>query len=311
VHRLKFWLIALASGLVSGGVLAESTALARVAVTIPSLSVQQAPMLAEEAKHDDPELRSRAFMVVDQLSGRVLLSRKANEVTPIASLTKLMTAMVVLDRQQSLKDIISIDDQDVDTLRHSRSRLSVGTRLTREEALRLALMSSENRAASALARHYPGGNRAFVKAMNAKARLLGLGNTYFAESTGLSAGNVSTARDLARMVLAASRYPLIREFSTGTEYTVDVANGSSREFRNTNGLVRDPDWQIGLSKTGYIKEAGRCLVMQAWLKGRPLLVVLLDSTGKYTRTADARRLRKWLAERPWDRSLARADHIKG
>lgn len=311
MRRLKFWLIALAGGVLGSVAHADQAALARISVTIPSLSTQQAPMLADEARHDDPELRSRAFMVVDQLTGRVLLSRNANEVVPIASLTKLMTAMVVLDRQQSLKETISVSYQDVDTLRHSRSRLPVGTTITREEALRLALMSSENRAASALARHYPGGSRAFVKAMNAKARLLGLGNTYFSESTGLSAGNVSTARDLSRMLMAASRYPLIREFSTGTDYTVDVANGSLREFRNTNGLVRDPDWRIGLSKTGYIREAGRCLMMQAWLKGRPLLVVLLDSTGKYTRTADAQRLRKWLAERKWDQTLARADRIKG
>lgn len=307
----KFWSIALVAGLFGSLTHAEPTALARIAVTIPTMSAQQTPMLADDARHDDPALRSRAFMVVDQLTGRVLLSRNANEVTPIASLTKLMTAMVVLDRQQSLKETVSITYQDVDTLRHSGSRLPVGSKLTREEALRLALMSSENRAASALARHYPGGTRAFVKAMNAKARLLGLGNTYFAESTGLSAGNVSTARDLSRLVMAASRYPLIREFSTGTEYTVDVANGRLREFRNTNGLVRDPEWRIGLSKTGYIREAGRCLVMQAWLEGRPLLVVLLDSTGKYTRTADARRLKKWLAERPWERMLVRADRTKG
>jgi len=311
VRRLKFWLIALVGGLAGSVVHAESAALARISVTIPSLSAQQTPMLADEARHDDPELRSRAFMVVDQLTGRVLLSRKANEVTPIASLTKLMTAMVVLDRQQSLKETIAINYQDVDTLRHSSSRLPVGSKITREEALRLALMASENRAASALARHYPGGTRAFVKAMNAKARLLGLGNTYFSESTGLSAGNVSTARDLSRLVMAASRYPLIREFSTGTDYTVDVANGSLREFRNTNGLVRDPDWRIGLSKTGYIKEAGRCLVMQAWIQGRPLLVVLLDSTGRYTRTADAQRLKKWLSERPWERMLAGSGRVKG
>jgi len=307
VRLVKFCSLVVVAGLMSGGLHAETSALARVAVTIPTMSAQQTPMLADEARHDDPELRSRAFMVVDQMTGRVLLSRKANEVTPIASITKLMTAIVVLDRGQSLKETISIGYQDVDTLRHSRSRLPVGTTITREEALHLALMSSENRAASALARHYPGGSRAFVKAMNAKARLLGLGNTYFAESTGLSAGNVSTARDLSRLVMAASRYPLIREFSTGTDYTVDVANGSLREFRNTNGLVRDPDWRIGLSKTGYIKEAGRCLVMQAWLEGRPLLVVLLDSTGKYTRTADAQRLKKWLAERPWERMLVRAE----
>ncbi len=279
---------------------AEPTALARVSVTIPPLALKRPAVLADEAREDSPELRSRSFIVADQFSGRVLLERNAGRVAPIASLTKLMTAMVVLDAHQSLKDELSVTYQDVDTLRHSRSRLSVGARLSREEMLRLALMSSENRAASSLARHYPGGMRAFVKAMNAKARALGLTRTHFVESTGLSAGNVSTARDLARLVQAASRYPLIREFSTEEAFAVDV-KGRQRQFRNTNGLVRDPHWEIGLSKTGYIKEAGRCLVMQAWLKGRPVLIVLLDSFGKYTRTADARRLRKWLATRPWER----------
>jgi len=295
---------------VSLSVQSEPTALARASVTIPALALKRPAVLADEAREDNPDLRSRAFIVVDQFSGRVLLERESTRVAPIASLTKLMTAMVVLDRQQSLKEELVVTSEDVDTLRHSRSRLSVGARLTREEMLRLALMSSENRAASALARNYPGGMRAFVKAMNAKAQTLGMSRSRFAESTGLSAGNVSTAGDLARMVQAASRYPLIREFSTEEAFAVDV-KGQQREFRNTNGLVRDPDWEIGLSKTGYIKEAGRCLVMQAWLQRRPVLIVLLDSFGKYTRTADARRLRKWLATRPWEREVLAAKASAG
>jgi len=292
----------LALALTSQWVQAEPTALARAAVTAPALALKRPAVLADEAREDNPDLRSRSFIIVDQFSGRVLLERDSTRVAPIASLTKLMTAMVVLDRQQSLKDELTVTSLDVDTLRHSRSRLPVGARLTREEMLRLALMSSENRAASALARSYPGGMRAFVNAMNAKARALGMTRTHYAESTGLSAGNVSTAGDLARLVQAASRYPLIREFSTEDAYAVDI-KGRQHEFHNTNGLVRDPDWEIGLSKTGYIKEAGRCLVMQAWLQGRPVLIVLLDSFGKYTRTADARRLRKWLATRPWERQV--------
>ncbi|MCB1959640.1 MAG: D-alanyl-D-alanine endopeptidase [Rhodocyclaceae bacterium] len=275
----------------------------QLAVANPSSAQARPALLAAEARADDPELRSEAFLIVDQRSGRVLLERNAARVAPIASLTKLMTAMVVLDSKQSLSETLQVSYQDVDTLRKSRSRLPVGARLSRQELLRLALMASENRAASALARNHPGGMRAFVQAMNAKARALGLQRTRFAESTGLSAGNVSTPRDLARLVQAAASYPLIRNFSTDSEHAVTI-NGRVREFRNTNNLVRDPQWDIGLSKTGYIKEAGRCLVMQAWVQERPLLIVLLDSFGRYTRTADARRLRNWLAEHPWKRALA-------
>ena len=299
--RLGIALIVLAG--LTGPVSAAGEALGPLAVAAPSAAQRRPALLADEARTDDPELRSEAFLIVDQRSGRVLLERNAGRVAPIASLTKLMTAMVVLDAGQSLKETLSVTYQDVDTLRNSRSRLPVGSKLSREEMLRLALMASENRAAAALARHYPGGTRAFVRAMNAKARALGLQRTRFAESTGLSAGNVSTARDLARLVQAAARYPLIRAFSTDDAHAVAV-KGRLREFRNTNALVRDPAWEIGVSKTGYIKEAGRCLVMQAWLQDRPLVIVLLDSFGRYTRTADARRLRDWLAERPWERALA-------
>jgi len=240
-----------------------------------------------------PDLRSAAFVLADQDTGRILLEQNADDVVPIASITKLMTAIVVLDAAQSLSEELSVNNDDIDRLRGSRSRLPVGSRLSREDMLRLALMSSENRAASALARHYRGGREAFVVAMNVKARLLGLDDTHFVDSTGLDARNVSSARDLVRLVSAAARYPLIREFSTTDAYAVKV-RGRERRFGNTNGLVRSPDWRIGVSKTGYIREAGRCLVMQAWMLGRPMIVVLLDSFGRYTRTADAKRIKQWL-----------------
>lgn len=244
-------------------------------------------------KDGNPVLSSAAFVVVHQKTGEVLAEKRAEQTTPIASITKLMTAMVVLDAAQSLSEVLTIDSGDIDTLKGTRSRLGVGTRLTREEMLRLALMSSENRASSALARHYPGGEAAFVFAMNIKARLIGLTDTRFADSTGLSPENVSSPRDLVKMVQAASTYPLIREFSTTQERYVEVGS-RTLHFINSNGLVRDPDWQVGLSKTGYIREAGRCLVMQTWVQGEPVIMVLMDSQGKYTRVADARRVRRWL-----------------
>lgn len=274
----------------------------RMSVTINPANVPRA-LLAGEARDDDPDLKSRAFLVIDQRSGEVLLERNAERVAPIASITKLMTAMVVLDGRQSHKEKVTVSKLDVDTLRHSSSRLPVGTRLNRGEMLRIMLMASENRAASALARNYPGGTRVFVKEMNRKARALGLRNTHFAESTGLSAGNVSSARDLARLATVAAKYPLIRTYSTEGSHAVNI-NGRARTFRNTNALVRDPEWEISLSKTGYIREAGRCLIMQTWLRARPVMVVLLDSFGRHTRTADARRLREWLASRPWDTLVA-------
>jgi len=241
----------------------------------------------------NPLLRSAAFLVVNGTTGVVILERKSDAVLPIASITKLMTAMVVLDAGQSLGEEIVVTADDIDTVKGTGSRLAMGTRLTREEMLQLALMSSENRAASALARHYPGGAGAFVEAMNVKARLIGLGETRFSDSTGLNPDNVSSPRDLVRMVTAAATYPLIREFSTTSERHVMI-RGRLHRFGNTNSLVRSPDWQIGLSKTGYIREAGRCLVMQAWLFEQPLIIVLMDSEGRYTRTADAVRIKKWL-----------------
>lgn len=240
-----------------------------------------------------PNLKSSAVLVKDQRTGEVLYEKRTGEVLPIASITKLMTAMVVLDARQSLREDLQIQDEDVDQLRHSRSRLPVGTRLSREEALVLALMSSENRAAHALGRNFPGGTDAFVAAMNGKARMLGLTGTRFEDATGLSGGNVASAQDLARLVEAAHRYPQIRDYTTRTEATLQ---GRRRliAFHNTNALVQNSRWNIGLSKTGFIEEAGKCLVMQAQLAGRPLVIVLLDSWGKYTRLGDAQRIKQWL-----------------
>jgi D-alanyl-D-alanine endopeptidase (penicillin-binding protein 7) len=214
-------------------------------------------------------------------------------VVPIASITKLMTAMVVLDSSPSLNTPITISDDDVDTLRGSRSRLRVGAVMSREFALLLALMSSENRAAHALARNYPGGMPAFLAAMNIKAQSLGMRDTHFEDPTGLTSSNVSTAYDLAKMVVAAHRYPLIREFSTTSEAKVDVG-GRELAYRNTNPLVKSASWEVGLSKTGYINEAGKCLVMQARLADKPVVIVLLDSTGKQTRVGDANRIKRWM-----------------
>jgi D-alanyl-D-alanine endopeptidase (penicillin-binding protein 7) len=238
-------------------------------------------------------IKSAAVAVFDQSTGDVLYEKNASAVVPIASITKLMTAMVALDVQPSLTETLVIGDADVDTIKGTHSRLSVGTQLSREEMLRLALMSSENRAASALSRYYPGGRDAFISAMNAKAKMLGLTETHFADATGLTPENVSSARDLVKMVNAAHQYPLIREFSTSEEYQVAV-RGRPQMFRNTNALVRNEGWNIGLSKTGYISEAGKCLVMQAWLDNKPTIIVLLDSWGKLTRIGDANRIKRWI-----------------
>ncbi|HEY1182312.1 MAG TPA: serine hydrolase [Rhodocyclaceae bacterium] len=238
-------------------------------------------------------LQSSAFLVQDQTTGSVLYEKNASAVVPIASITKLMTAMVSLDAQPNLHEVMTISEDDVDTLKGTRSRLKVGTQLTREEMMRLALMSSENRAASALSRYYPGGRPAFVAAMNRKAQSLGLVDTHFEDSTGLTSANVSSARDLVKMVAAAHQYPLIREFTTTAEYDV-IVDGRVQEFHNTNSLVRSANsgWDIGLSKTGFINEAGKCLVMQAWFNQKPMIIVLLDSWGKMTRIGDANRIKK-------------------
>ena len=241
------------------------------------------------------QLASSKALIINQNTGEIVYAKNTNQLAPIASITKLMTAMVMLDANQSLDDEIYVSEEDVDYLKGTRSRLTVGSGLSRSDMLQLALMSSENRAASALAHNFPGGRLAFVKAMNFKAHELGLKNTHFVDPTGLDSENVSTAEDLAKMVKAAFQYPEIRLATTSPSHEVYL---EGREypvnFVNTNGLVRGGEWKIGLSKTGFINEAGRCLVMQAIIAGEPMIIVLLDSNGKFTRIGDANRIRKWI-----------------
>ncbi|RKP50456.1 D-alanyl-D-alanine endopeptidase [Trinickia fusca] len=257
---------------------------------------------------DSPEgvaLRSNVAYVVDQNTSETLFDKNSHSVVPIASITKLMTAMVVLDSKLPLTDTIEVTDEDRDYEKNTGSRLSVGSVLSREDMLHIALMASENRAAAALSRYYPGGRPAFLAAMNAKAKELGMTDTHFENPTGLTSRNVSTARDLVKMVDAAYQYPMIRKFSTDRSY--EVATGKrSIAYNSTNALVRNPSWDIGLQKTGFINEAGECLVMQATINGRPVIMVLLDSTGKYSRFADATRLRAWL-DKGGDQRLTSAD----
>jgi serine-type D-Ala-D-Ala endopeptidase (penicillin-binding protein 7) len=241
------------------------------------------------------DLKSSVALVLDQDTNEVLLSKNAQAVLPIASITKLMTAVVVVEARQPLDELLTITADDIDTEKHSRSRLAPGTQLTRGEMLHLALMSSENRAANALGRNYPGGLEAFVAAMNAKASALGMSDTRYVEPTGLSSSNQSSAHDLALLVKHAHQHELIRDLSTSREYQVAVGR-RQLQFHTTNALVRNPLWEIGLQKTGYITEAGRCMVVQAQVAGRKLIMVLLDSTGKYSRVGDAERIRKWLAD---------------
>ncbi|MCQ9377595.1 D-alanyl-D-alanine endopeptidase [Methyloversatilis sp. XJ19-49] len=259
-------------------------------------SVAAAPRAPHEPDFDAlglPNVKSASVLVQDQISGEVLFERNSDAVVPIASITKLMTAMVALDARPALDEVLVVSEEDIDQLKGTRSRLAIGTRLTREEMLHLALMSSENRAASALSRHYPGGERAFIAAMNEKAIELGLADTRFFDSTGLDPHNVSSARDLAKMVAASSTYPLIREFSTTRDGSFAV-KGKTLHFNNTNALVSSSDWEIALQKTGFTNEAGKCLVMQAWLNQKPVVIVLLDSWGRLTRIGDANRIRRWV-----------------
>ena len=250
----------------------------------------------QAAATDQPQIRSNAVLVVDESSSAVLLARQADVVTPIASITKLMTALVVLDAHQPLDELLQITDADHEHGRGAFSRLAGGTWLSRGDLLHVALMSSENRAAHALGRNYPGGLPAFVAAMNARARALGMSHARFVDPTGLSSDNVASPADLAKLVVAASREPAIQQFSTDQLHSVRVGR-RQLEFRNTDLLVRNPAWNIVVQKTGYITEAGKCLVMKALIRGRAVVIVLLDSYGKYTRVADAQRIRKWLESR--------------
>jgi D-alanyl-D-alanine endopeptidase (penicillin-binding protein 7) len=241
-----------------------------------------------------PRLGSAIAVIYDEQGQRALYTKHADAVAPIASITKLMTAMVILDARLPLDEPISIEAEDRDHLKGTRSRMRNGMTLTRGELLKLALMASENRAAAALARTYPGGTQVVLAMMNAKARELGMDSTRFFDPTGLHSDNVSTAQDLVKMVMAAQNYELIRQYTTSQSHIVNVDGRRSLRFVNTNPLVRNASWEIGLSKTGYISEAGRCLVMQAKILQRPMVIVLLDSWGKRTRVGDAVRIRNWM-----------------
>ncbi|MDQ7744351.1 D-alanyl-D-alanine endopeptidase [Hydrogenophaga pseudoflava] len=251
---------------------------------------------------DPLDLNSSVALVVDQQTNEVLFSKNDSAVLPIASLTKLMTGLVVTDANLPLDEMVTITSDDVDTVKGSRSRLAVGTTLTRLELMHLALMSSENRAAHALGRTYPGGLDQFVRLMNAKARELGMRDTRYVEPTGLSSLNQSSARDLATLVSVAYQRPLLRSLSTSPSHQLELGH-RTLEFRNSNRLIRDPDWDIGLQKTGYISEAGRCLVMQARVAGRQLIMVFLDATGKLGRAQDAERVRRWVEAQPMHQAM--------
>jgi len=240
------------------------------------------------------KLRSNIALIFDEESQLPVYVKNSSSVAPIASITKLMTAMVVLDAMLPLDEEVTVEAADLDRLKGTRSRLQVGMTFTRNELLKLALMASENRAASALARSYPGGKQALIAAMNAKASVLGMQETRFLDPTGLNTGNVSTAKDLVKMVSAARNYPLIHRYTTSASHSVDGIGGREMRFSNTNPLVRNVSWDIGLSKTGYISEAGLCLVMEATIDERPVIIVLLDSWGKHTRVGDANRIRRWI-----------------
>lgn len=256
-----------------------------------------AKAIREHASQANLYLRSHAALVYDERDNEVIYELNAEKIVPVASLTKLMTAMVILDTSLDMDEVISISNEDKDRIRYSRSRLRKGMQFTRKDLLLIALAASENRAALALARTYPGGDEKFVKAMNDKARKLQLSHTRFADAAGLHNDNVSTARELMQLVKAASEYPVIRDFTTTTKESItNVKNGRDIEFGNTNRLVKRESWPITLSKTGFTSEAGNCLVMQTEINDRPLIIVLLESWGKLSKYGDSNRIRKWLTK---------------
>jgi D-alanyl-D-alanine endopeptidase (penicillin-binding protein 7) len=265
---------------------ATIAALAGIALTVASVAATAKPTVI-------PKLKSSAVLIIDPTDSSILYSRNSDVAAPIASITKLMTALVVLDAKQPMNEPLEITQAETELPKANVSRLSVGTVLTRSDLMHLALMSSENRAAHALAANYPGGVRACVAAMNAKARALGMHNAHFDDPTGLSSDNVASPEDLSKLVIAASHNAVIREYSTDPSYTVRV-HRHLVEFRNTDNLVANPTWNIIVQKTGYIAEAGKCLVMEAVIEGRNVVIVLLDSLGKYTRVADAKRVKTWM-----------------
>ena len=295
----------------SNSVKVQKRKVAKVAVSARRKAVVRAaivpakPSFGEVAglhsAQDALALKSRVALVIDQDTREVLFSKNEQAILPIASLTKLMTGLVISEAKLPASEMIEITQADVDTEKGSRSRLKVGAELSRGELLHLALMSSENRAAHALGRSYPGGLQAFIGQMNAKAKMLGMNDTSYAEPTGLSSKNQSSARDLATLVNVAHGDPTLRELSTSPSYQVEVGN-RTLQYNNTNRLVKSPAWDIGLQKTGYISEAGQCLVMQAKVSGRKLIMVFLDSAGKLSRIADAERVRRWVESNPSGKS---------
>jgi D-alanyl-D-alanine endopeptidase (penicillin-binding protein 7) len=264
--------------------------------TAPALTWSGDPIGLRPTGTDPVQLQSNSALVLDQDNNQVLLNKNDQAVQPIASLTKLMTGLIIAEAKLPMDQPITIMPEDVDTLKHSRSRLAVGTTLTRGEMLHLALMSSENRAAHALGRTYPGGLNLFVALMNARAASLGMKGTHYVEPTGLSSENRSSASDLAKLVAAASQEPLLRELTTSPGYEVAVGR-RVLQYNNSNRLVKNPEWDIGLQKTGFINEAGDCLVMQTRIAGHKLIMVFLDSTSKFSRIADAERVRRWVEAR--------------
>ncbi|KAF3996426.1 D-alanyl-D-alanine endopeptidase [Glaciimonas immobilis] len=272
----------------------QRTAYVAPAVIVPAV-LSAGEIAGLNLTRDPLELKSNVALVLDQTTGQVLFDKNSQVSLPIASLTKLMTSMVVVEAHQDMNEVLSVTDDDIDREKHSSSRLRVGSQLSRTDMLHIALMSSENRAASALGRNYPGGLPAFVVAMNAKAKSLGMTGAHYVDSTGLSHLNVASARDLAKLVIAAYQHPIIRQYSTDSKYLVEPG-GRPLQYNTSNHLVENPGWQIGLQKTGYINEAGRCMVMQTNVDGRGVVMVFLDSRGKYSRQGDADRMKKWLAE---------------
>lgn len=276
-------------------------AVSRAPATPPRLSYGQLAGLHDA--QDPLDLKSSVAFVIDQNTSEVLFSKNESAVLPIASLTKLMTGLVVSEARLPMDEMVTISQADVDTEKGSTSRLRVGTELSRGELLHLALMSSENRAAHALGRSFPGGLPAFVGSMNAKAKLLGMNDTKYVEPTGLSSSNQSSARDLAVLVKIAHGDPVLRELSTSPGHQVAVGK-QTLQYNNTNRLVKNPSWDIGLQKTGYISEAGQCLVMQAKVAGRMVIMVFLDSAGKLSRLGDAERVRRWVESIPAAKPIA-------
>ncbi|SEF52338.1 D-alanyl-D-alanine endopeptidase [Nitrosomonas ureae] len=263
------------------------------------------------AQKNNLDVKSQAALVFNAQNEHVIYDKNADKVMPIASITKLMTAIVTLDTRLSPNEIITIESADVDKLKYTTSRLPVGSKLSRHELLKLSLMSSENRAAAALGRTYPGGTQAFVNAMNIKAKQMGMLNSRFVEPTGLSSNNVSSARDLAKLVAASNRYSVIREFSTASQHSVFPGNKRGQlQYVNSNSLVRSQNWTIDVSKTGYLNEAGRCLVMHAKISGQPVVIVLLNSWGKNTRIGDANRVRKWIESNQNRKQVSGINQIK-